>query len=195
MSREFSLLQVSHTDIEDINAFLIKWSDEYNPDLDPFILQGGSVEVLHFLLTASFDLEQTWFEDSKQLISEVSIPEYGDILLVNVLAGGTWLKTLSGSPGLVACYLTVNQVREVAKGLCRIAEEDLAARWDALNQIAKAERKRAIGRLTKLHSDFVSLQESVENIREFSDSFEDEFVAYFVDAAEKGFGVVVLDCT
>lgn len=195
MSREFSLLQVSPADLEDIDAFLVKWNEEYNAELDTFILQGGTVEVLHFLLTASFDLEQTWFEDSTQLVSEVSLAEYGDILLVNVLAGGTWLKSLARSQSLIACYLTVNQVREVAKALSRIAQEDLAERWDALNQIAKAERKKVIGRLTKLHSDFFSLQESVEDIQEFSDSFEDEFVAYFVDAAERGFGIVVLDCT
>jgi hypothetical protein len=147
---EFSLLQVSPTDFEDIVAFLVEWDRNYEGEnANTFDLDGGMVEVLQFLLTGSSDTARTWFADSKLLVSEVLVPEYGDVLLIDALAGGTWLKSLR-SQGLVACYLAANQVQKVAEGLARIAQENLEHCWDALNQFARAERRRVIGSLEKL---------------------------------------------
>jgi hypothetical protein len=195
MSSEFSLLRVSPADFEDIDAFLVDWDRNYQGEnANTFDLDGGMVEVLHFLLTGSSDTAGTWFTDSTLLVSEVLVPEYGDVLLIDALAGGNRLKSLH-SQGLVACYLAPIQVQKVAEGLAKIAQENLEQRWNALNQLARAERRRVVGSLEKLQPRSQSLQEVVGDVRGFTEYFVNEFAAYYTDAAQNDLGVVVLDCT
>ncbi|ALF51981.1 hypothetical protein ACX27_02490 [Nostoc piscinale CENA21] len=195
MSIELSLIKVNYDILNNIESFLIQWAEKYDGGIDDsFEVNNGFPEVLYFLLTGSTDISAAWFSDSKFLVQEISIPNYGNVLLVDALAGGKCLKSLR-SHGLIATCLTVEQVQEVAQALSKIAQEDLASRWDALNIFASAERRKIIGSLEKLQPNFKSLEQSVENIEDFSEYFINEFVAYYIDAAKNNLGIVILDCT
>ncbi|MBD2297797.1 DUF1877 family protein [Nostoc sp. FACHB-87] len=195
MSIELSLIKVNYKTLHDIESFLIQWNDNYDGEThESFEVNNGLPEVLSFLLTGSTDISAAWFSDSPFLVQEISIPNYGNLLLVDALAGGICLKSLR-SHGLVAICLTVEQVQEVAQALSKISQEDLASRWDALNLFANAERRKIIGGLEKLQPNFRNLEQSVENIEDFSEYFINEFVAYYIDAAQNNMGIVILDCT
>ncbi len=181
-------MQVSPNDLEDVETFLVQWDEGYeSEEVDSFDLDGGMVEALYFFLTASSDLEGSWFDDSQSLVRKVVVPEHEDVLLVDVFAGGTRLKSLH-SEGLVANYLTVQQVEEAAERLSRIAQEDLGRRWEALKLISEAEKRQILGSLSPAQKS----EAMNEAVAEF---FVEEFVGYWLDAAQKGCGVVVLDCT
>ncbi|AFY45324.1 DUF1877 family protein [Nostoc sp. PCC 7107] len=195
MSIELSRIKVNYDIFNNIESFLIQWADNYDGEADDSLeVNNGFPEVLYFLLTGSKDISAAWFSDSKFLVQEILIPNYGNVLLVDALAGGKCLKSLR-SHGLIATYLTFEQVQEVAQALSKIAQEDLASRWDALNIFASAERRKIIGSLEKLQPNFRNLEQSVENIEDFSEYFINEFVAYYVDAAKNNLGIVILDCT
>ncbi|OUL21761.1 hypothetical protein BV372_31180 [Nostoc sp. T09] len=195
MSIELSLLKIDYDKLNDIESKLIQWDENYEGEADDsFSLENGLTEVLYFLLTGLTDFSAAWFSESKFLVDEIAIPNYGNVLLVDALAGGTWLKSLR-SHGLIASFLTVEQVKEVAQALSQIAQEDLVSRWDALTQFASAERRKIIGGLEKLQPNFRRLEQAVENVNEFSEDFVNEFVAYYIDAAENNMPIVIIDCT
>lgn len=192
---EVSLLSVSADELENIDRYLINWDRNYGGESDTtFDLDGAIVQVVHFLLSGSSDIANTWSADSKQLISEVFLPNYGDTVLVDALAGGTWLKSLH-SQGLVATCLSISQVQEVAQGLAKITQENLELRWDALNQRARSDRLKVIGSLEELLPDPKRLEQVVWDVEEFSDFLVNQFAAYYANAANEGSGIVVLDCT
>ncbi|MDZ7965744.1 MAG: DUF1877 family protein [Nostoc sp. DedSLP03] len=154
MSIELNLLKIDYDKLNDIESKLIQWNENYEGEADDsFSLENGLTEILYFLLTGSTDFSAAWFSESKFLVNEISIPNYGNVLLVDALAGGKWLKSLR-SHGLIASFLTVEQVKELAQALSQIAQEDLVSRWNALTQFASAERRKIIGGLEKLQPNF-----------------------------------------
>jgi Domain of unknown function (DUF1877) len=189
MSAEISLLQINSSIPQDIESFLIEWDEEYE-DGDPnsFDILGGFVEILHYLLIGSPNTAKAWFNPSNStattpLVEEVWIPDYGATLLVNCLAAGVWLSSLSQSHSIVASFLTNSQVQEIAEALSRIRHEDLESRWNNLHKLNRGQQENS-----KALRDVVA-------IKEFSEFFINRFVAFYVEAARANNAIIVVDCT
>jgi hypothetical protein len=198
MSVELSLFQISTAELGDIESFLArkyeryeKYDDEYdNENIDCLELQGGLVEVLHFLLTSSSDFSGDWFSHSKQVVKELPILESEkNLVSIDALAGGTWLKPRD------VCYLAPDQVQEIAQALSRMSQENLEIRWDLLSQFHSSERRKVIGNLERLQNNSKRLTQVVLDVAEFTAYFVNQFIAYYVGASKKGMGIIIFDHT